>query len=156
MSPDLEAFTVSAADGALLLKLTPRRLQQLAAEGVIPKAARGRYPLAGLIQGYAGYLQDDQRRASKSAAASGLQTARQREIEMRMAKDEGELIPMVEALGVIDEYASAVTTSIKNLPVRFSRNMAERARIQPLVDETLRAVAKAMTKKAEELRTLRG
>jgi phage terminase Nu1 subunit (DNA packaging protein) len=39
-----------------LLDVTPRRVQQLAAEGVIPKAQRGKYELIGSVQGYVKYL----------------------------------------------------------------------------------------------------
>src|SRR5690554_4944951 len=40
-----------------LLNLTERRLQQLAREGIIPKAAHGKYPLVQCVQGYIRYLQ---------------------------------------------------------------------------------------------------
>ena len=43
---------------AKLFNVTDRRIQQLAKEGVIPKSARGKYPLIGVIQGYVGYLQE--------------------------------------------------------------------------------------------------
>lgn len=45
---------------ANLLNITPRRIQQLAADGHIPKAAtRGEYLLAGAIRGYINFLQKD-------------------------------------------------------------------------------------------------
>lgn len=49
--------TYSAALIAKLLNITERRLQQLAKDGVVPKAARGKYPLAGCVRGYVTYLQ---------------------------------------------------------------------------------------------------
>jgi hypothetical protein len=151
-----EAGMVPLGQAAHLLLLTEMRLRQLAKDGWFPPPVKGKVNLVLTVQGYIKFLRDEDRRSSKSAAATGLQAVRQREIEMRMAKDEGELLPLVEAMGVLDEYTGAVVTAIKNLPARFSRSMAERARLQPLVDEVLSAVAKAMTKKAEELRALRG
>ena len=50
--------TYPAAKMAKLLQITPRRLQQLVSEGVIPKISRGRYELAPVVQGYIGYLRD--------------------------------------------------------------------------------------------------
>ena len=47
-----------AAEMVEMLLLTPRRLQQLATEGIIPKAARGRYELAPVIQAYINYLRE--------------------------------------------------------------------------------------------------
>jgi phage terminase Nu1 subunit (DNA packaging protein) len=41
---------------ARLLDLSPRRVQQLSNEGVIPKAERGRYELVPAVQGYIRYL----------------------------------------------------------------------------------------------------
>jgi hypothetical protein len=43
---------------ARLLNITERRLQQLAREGIVPKAAHGQYPLAAAIRGYVTYLQN--------------------------------------------------------------------------------------------------
>ena len=41
---------------AKLLKITPRRLQQLAAEGWIPKQSHGKYNLVASVQGYIDFL----------------------------------------------------------------------------------------------------
>jgi hypothetical protein len=41
---------------ARVLKLTPRRVQQLANEGVIPKAAKNRYALVPAVHGYIDFL----------------------------------------------------------------------------------------------------
>lgn len=60
--------TYPAKTIAKLLMLTERRVQQLAKEGVVPKAERGRYELAPAVQGYIRYLQD---RAAGSAVQSG-------------------------------------------------------------------------------------
>ena len=43
---------------AKLLILTPRWVQHLAREGVIPKSERGRYELVPAVQGYIRYLRD--------------------------------------------------------------------------------------------------
>ena len=48
------SFNIQAI--AKLLKLSERRIQQLAKEGVIPKAERGKYDLIGSVQGYIDFL----------------------------------------------------------------------------------------------------
>lgn len=50
--------TYPAKTIAKLLMMTERRVQQLAKDGVIPKADRGRYELAPAVQGYIRFLQD--------------------------------------------------------------------------------------------------
>lgn len=43
---------------AKLFNLTERRVQQLASDGVIPKAERGKYDLVACVRGYIAFLQD--------------------------------------------------------------------------------------------------
>lgn len=43
---------------AKLLMLTPRRVNQLAQQGVIPKEAEGKYEMIGAVQGYISYLKE--------------------------------------------------------------------------------------------------
>lgn len=61
---------------ARLLNITERRVQQLAQEGVIPKSGRGRYPLAGSVQGYVRYLQDHVSRTGGDALELNSERAR--------------------------------------------------------------------------------
>lgn len=49
--------TVSAPELAALFNLTDRRIRQLAAAGVIPKAGHGKYLLAEAVKGYVQFLQ---------------------------------------------------------------------------------------------------
>ena len=76
LSPD------AAADAALMvpvstiahaLDVTPRRVQQLAAEGVIPKAERGRYPLIPVVRAYLAH-----QRAVPDVAPGDLDPAQER------------------------------------------------------------------------------
>tara|TARA_Y100000593_G_scaffold90323_1_gene176487 strand:+ start:184 stop:705 length:522 start_codon:yes stop_codon:yes gene_type:complete len=48
------SFNIEAI--AKLLKLTPRRVQQLAKDGIIPKAERGKYDLINSVHGYIDFL----------------------------------------------------------------------------------------------------
>ncbi|ACA18504.1 hypothetical protein M446_4147 [Methylobacterium sp. 4-46] len=141
---------------ARLLLLSTMRLRQLAKEGWFPPPVRGKVSLILTVQGYIKFLRDEDRRSSKTAAESGLKQARQREVELRIAKDEGELIPLLDVMGVMDEFTGAVVTALKNMPSRFSRDIAQRERLQPHVDEVLTLVADKMQAAAGEARALRG
>lgn len=55
------------AEIAAVLNLQRRRVQQLAAAGIIPRAERGRYNLAESIAGYVRYLQDQIERSAPSS-----------------------------------------------------------------------------------------
>lgn len=63
-----EEPTYPAEFYARLFNLTDRRIQQLASDGVIPKTARGKYPLLGTVRGYVAFLQE---RALSPAAIDG-------------------------------------------------------------------------------------
>jgi hypothetical protein len=147
---------IPLAQGAALVELSDERIRQLARMGYCPKPVKGMIPLVGLVKGVLRFYRDEERTRSKSAADGRVRDARAREIELRIAKEEGELVPVADAIGVMDEYATAVITAIKNLPTRYSRNMADRARLQPLVDEVLTFVADKMKGAAQEVRDLRG
>jgi phage terminase Nu1 subunit (DNA packaging protein) len=81
-----------------LLDLTPRRVQQLSAEGVIPKAERGRYELVPAIQGYIRYLKERSIKADTSgddynAHRTRLTKTRADLAELEKAQIEEQLIP---------------------------------------------------------------
>jgi len=81
-----------------LLDLTPRRVQQLSSEGVIPKAERGRYELVPAIQGYIRYLKERSIKADTSgddynAHRTRLTKARADLAEMEKEQIREQLIP---------------------------------------------------------------
>jgi len=81
-----------------LLDLTPRRVQQLSAEGVIPKAERGQYELVPAIQGYIRYLKERSIKADTSgddynAHRTRLTKARADLAEMEKEQIREQLIP---------------------------------------------------------------
>jgi phage terminase Nu1 subunit (DNA packaging protein) len=75
---------------AKLLVLTPRRVQQLTKEGVLPKAERGRYELAPVVQAYVKYLRDRNIGAEDPAADIGAFRARLVKAKARAAEIEVE------------------------------------------------------------------
>lgn len=94
---------VDVATIARLLNLTTRRVQQLATEGVIPKAERGRYPLITCVQGYVAWLQA---KASGEHGAVDLTTQRSRLASTMAEKNELELLELRGRLVDVDEVAT--------------------------------------------------
>ncbi|MFC4625534.1 hypothetical protein ACFO1V_09950 [Daeguia caeni] len=90
-----EAGMVTAGQAARLLMLTPRRLRQLAEAGHIPSAVRGRYPLASVVRGYLQFLRERVERISSNPGAD-LASAREREIRLRLAQREAQLVDTVD------------------------------------------------------------
>lgn len=79
-----------------LFNITERRIQQLVTEGVIPRAARGKYPLIGTIRGYVTYLQertlgDGVVRIDYQQEKAGLLQAQREKAQLELAELKGEL-----------------------------------------------------------------
>ena len=103
-----------------LLELTPRRVQQLATEGVFPKIDRGRYPLVECVRAYIQYWQE---RAEGRFTENELdQTRLQREqLEVRkravqVAKAEGSVVTLEDHEEVIVKLLSSVRSVLLALP----------------------------------------
>lgn len=96
---------------AKLLILTPRRVQQLTAEGVIPKAERGRYALAPAVQGYVKYLKERAINADVSGDETSdhkrrLMKARADIAEFEAQRLAGDLVPVDQVEKVWAEIVS--------------------------------------------------
>lgn len=87
-----KAGLVSARQAGRLLGLSLERLRQLAAAGEIPRAVKGHYPLVGVVQGYVKYLRSSEAKSAGAKADASLAAARQREIELRIAREEDLII----------------------------------------------------------------
>lgn len=111
---------------ARLLNITPRRLQQLAREGVIPRSAtKGRYPLAGAVRGYVTYLQ--QTGGAGDIDPDKLDPFRRRahyqaeleKIELQMKA--GELVPRAEVEREFARVFDVLARYLDVLPDRLER-----------------------------------
>lgn len=89
--------TVNARHLANLFNITERRIQQHAAEGVIPKASRGKYPFIGSVKGYIAFLQSKLQGGESEVASSDISTNRarlvkanadMRELDLQIAQGE--------------------------------------------------------------------
>ena len=128
---------------AKLLLLTPRRVQQLTQEGIIPRAERGRYELAPAVQGYIRYLQDrhlgaegDEGGDATMAAEKLKKLAAERQMK-EMERDEmnGSLL---HRDAVIKAYAGRITATrakLLSLPKKLAPQLVDMA--DPVEVETL-------------------
>lgn len=127
-SPNYPASTL-----AKLFNLTERRVQQLAKEGVIPKAARGKYDLVGSVRGYVKYLQERAvgRSDAEYADSNDIKQERKRLIKAQADKTEsetqklrGELIAFELVEEVLNEVAVLYGAGVDALPGRLANELA--------------------------------
>ena len=138
---------VSVEQLGLVLMVTGVWVRKLCRMGYIPAPVKGKVPLIAGVQGYIKSLKDEDRRSSKSAADNRVRDARAREIELRMAREEAELVPIDEAQALIQGYVGAVVSRLNGLPAQITRDINERRRIEAIVD----AIREEMDEKLAEL-----
>lgn len=125
---------IQAEAMARLLMLTTERLRQLGRDGVIPKAVKGKYQLVPTVQGYVRWLRDEDRRSSKSAGESAVRQARARQIELRTAQDQRELVPWQEAVALTQEIVGMLVARMQGLPAQVTRDPELRRKIEEAID----------------------
>jgi hypothetical protein len=124
----MKAETAAAATHSLktiskLLDLSHRRVQQLVAEGVIPKMERGRYELVPVVRAYIHYL----RERNIQAGVVSLEEVRTRKIkaeaelaEMELAKLRGETINVDAAAIVWGEVLGVAKSRLLSIPAKLA------------------------------------
>lgn len=143
---------ITVAQTAALLRITDRYVRKLISEGHIPKADRNMVPLVGAVHGYIDLLKDEERRASKTAAASEMQRAKTREIELRIAREEGKLIEAAAAESVFADVLGAWRNELSGLGAAVTRDLSLRQRIDDYIES---AVARARARFAEKRKALK-
>jgi len=103
--------TKTAKELAEILDITDRRVQQLSKLGVIPKVARGRYPLFTAIHGYIKYLRE---LSLETDSPSDLKDAKLRSEKARAEILELEAATKASEL-VHKDHVSKIWTSITSL-----------------------------------------
>jgi hypothetical protein len=136
-----EKTEVPASVLAKALGVSRMRVEQLAAEGVIKRLAKGRFLLLASVAGYVAWLKDEQRQAAKSAAAGKVQDQRAEEIALRIAeRRQTHLIEaQAEAVAIIDEFAGQLRSDIMAIPARVTADIGLRRRIEDQIDEAFGA-----------------
>ena len=109
---------------AKLLMLTPRRVQYLVKEGVIPKDERGRYPLVGSIQGYIHYLQSKEKQGAKRLDEDARLRAAQADLRMlELDKARGKLVAMDTIDGAMIDVIRVLCGGLDALPARVAHDL---------------------------------
>lgn len=127
--------TISTADAAALLGVSSKWVQELQKKGYVKSAGRGQWVLADVVQGYIGFLKDETKRNSKSAAASRVTDARTREIELKIAQREGRLIDRDEHEAVLELVTGRYLGSLGGIGAQITREPEERDRINRIIDQ---------------------
>lgn len=149
------APTYPVATIASLLMVSERRVQQLAQEGVIPKADRGRYELVPTVQGYIRYLQERSVHSDASTIDYAVEKARltkaQADLaEIEVAKAREEVVGVAQLEKNLGNLLAEVQINLRNIPGRIVSSLVGvtdertiKARLMAEIDQVLQALADA-------------
>lgn len=138
---------------AALIEVTTARIRQLASSGYVKIHRRGHTTITSVARGYARFWKDQSEKGTKTAAASRATDARAREIELRIAREERQLIPREDADLAIDLVVGEVNKQFTGLAARITRDVGLRRKIEAEHYEAKRKVAEALAHGKELTRT---
>ncbi len=121
--------TINGAALAALFELTQRRVQQLASDGIIPRAERGQYDFERSVRGYVRFLRDASERSKRGSdqmadAKLRHETARAEVSELELAEKRGESLPANETEMAWARVASNIRANILAVPVKLAQELA--------------------------------
>ncbi|WP_245407583.1 hypothetical protein [Rhodopseudomonas faecalis] len=129
-----QAGMITTEQAGRLLMVTGERVRQLIKSGYVPRPVKGVIPLVAAVQGYIKFLKDEDRRSSKSAADSRVRDARAKEIELKIARQQRELLPTEEAVALCNRVVGLLISRVAGLPAEFTRDLNERRRLEGSID----------------------
>ena len=146
------AGTITTQQAAKLLMCTEAWIGKLHKMEYFPKVGRGKWNLVAVVQGNIRFMKDEDRRSSKSASAARGRDVKTEMLEMQMQEKRRELVPLDDTRLVLDTAASLVQSQMMAVPAKFTREIAERRRLEKLIAEALGTVADGIEKKAAALK----
>ncbi|WP_191970994.1 hypothetical protein [Methylobacterium soli] len=119
------------------------------------RQSHGEWVLPESVQAFLEYrVQSEIKRLTKGSVtgADRLKEIKARREELKLAREERELVPLVDAIFAMDQVAGAIALEVNNVPARFSRDLDERDRLQAEIDDVLKTVANRIQKCGAALR----
>ena len=152
----MQLDSVDATTLAEVLGMTPRRVQQLARGGVIPKAARGRYDLPACVQAWGSWLTSGKAAGDVSAEKKKLLSAQARIKTIEAQKAEGAVLPVEDVQIVFNTAAVEYVRAIEALPGRFAGALPgkDAAQIKQHVAGEVHAIRVSISEKFRSLAAL--
>ena len=157
--------TVPLATIAKLLDLTERRVNQLAKDGTLPKAERGRYELVPVVRAYIKFLRDravnsDVGADDYAAQRTRLTKARADMAEMEREQMASSLIPSDDVLDAWETMAGNMRARMLAIPSKaiatvFSAEDVNEAKkiLQEAINEALAELSSIEVKTANPIRS---
>jgi phage terminase Nu1 subunit (DNA packaging protein) len=134
----------SAEEMAALLGLHRRRINQLVEEGVLTATKGGKMDMKDGVQAYLRFIRDGNKNRAKTEAGRANLEARTRMLNLMIAREKSELIPLEDSRQLVAELTASFRVGLAGLSERLvACNLVERARIEAECDRLRRDLARA-------------
>ena len=138
-----QGMVVSGAVMANLLLTEERYLRKLYADGIVQKNEDGKYSVDKSVPSYIRHLKNQIEKARSSAPKNPAQAARTQEIQLRIDREMRKLVPVEDALAMIDDVFGVLRSEQTGLATAITRDIELRKKIEEGIDESYnRAVAR--------------
>lgn len=144
-------FRVSVADAARMAGRSPRWLRGLIAAGTIKASGRGAVRLADLLSGLVAHGDAMAKNAAQTTSLGRVQDARAKEVELRVAMQMRELIPMGEAALAMTLICGALNEELSGLPARITRDLTLRKKVDDEIYAARMRIASTLRKISDKL-----
>lgn len=121
---------VSAAAIGEHLDISRQRVGQFTQEGVFALNEAGKLDLDACRLAYIRWLRGANRRGSKAASENAFREARVREIEQRIAKEDGRLIAIEDVAAGVTDIMGALRAELSGVAAASTRDLALREAIE--------------------------
>jgi len=148
--PDLH---MTLPEACAYIGIGDRRFHDMAREGWFKKEADGNWSLYGIVQGYQSFLKSQTKQVREQTGKATLEKMRSKQVELRMAKDEKELVPVDLAVALVQVAVGETMARLDSLPARCTRDLDERDAIKEQVDAIRKEVAEFVAKSVHDLQT---
>lgn len=144
--------TISIEDAGKMIGLSAERIRQLCKAGFIEKQDRNKVTIESVGNGYRKYRDHLASQQTKTSEDQRVKRARAEEIEQRIAERNRRLVPDDEAIAAIDHIVGACVETFNALPAMITRDIAERKRIEIVVRDAQRSVARRLGEASDHVR----
>jgi hypothetical protein len=118
--------------------------------GIVAREAKDTWPIDTVTK-IVTHLREKVRRGPKSDAENRLIAAKAQALELRARRELSELAPVAEWLDGMKMITGKIVAALVGLPPRFTRDLAERARLENMINELRTDVANWIETEAANL-----
>lgn len=144
----------TATEIGRVLKLSERRVRQIADEAKVSRAGRALFPVGPMIRAALELARSERGNPAAREALVSEREAKTRAIELRTAREEMKLVPTGEAVAMVQQIIGAMVSRLNGLPARFTRDLSERRRLEIALDEIRTEVSDQFASATTEYRAM--